>query len=56
MHAQNEVLSECVSCGEKADIYCVECESSRCKLCNDQWHRHPKRRDHKLEVTILYTI
>ena len=50
---QNEVLSECVSCGERADIYCSECEASRCNLCNDQWHRHPKRREHKLEVILL---
>lgn len=48
-HKSNEVLSECVSCGERADIYCNECEASRCKCCNDQWHRHPKRREHKLK-------
>jgi len=47
-------MEECVSCGERAYMYCNDCESSRCKTCNDQWHKHPKRRCHQTNVRNIY--
>ena len=49
-----ELLDECVSCGTHADVYCDECKSSRCGICNDQWHKHPKRKHHKTRVCACY--
>ena len=28
----------------------VSCKSSRCKVCDEQWHKHPKRRLHQTKV------
>ena len=33
---EGDVSDECESCGERADVYCVDCHSSRCHLCNEQ--------------------
>ena len=49
--SEEDLLDECVSCGEHADIYCEDCRSSRCKVCNDQWHKHPKRNHHNTRVS-----
>ena len=46
----DETDAECVSCGELATASCEECGSSRCQVCNDQWHKHPKRRNHEITV------
>ena len=46
-----ELLDECVSCGESAHIFCVDCKSSRCRTCDEQWHKHPKRRSHQTKVS-----
>ena len=48
--AEDELLYECVSCGEYANIYCNDCKSSRCQVCDEQWHKHPKRSQHKTKV------
>ena len=48
--AEDELLDECVSCGEYANIYCNDCKSSRCQVCDKQWHKHPKRSQHKRRV------
>ena len=53
MHAE-DVKDECVSCGEEAHIYCAECNGSRCNTCNEQWHKHPKRRHHSTEVYVCH--
>lgn len=47
---EGDVSDECESCGERADVYCVDCHSSRCHLCNEQWHKHPKRKHHQTKV------
>ena len=47
------VKDECVSCGEEAHIYYVECNGSRCNTCNEHWHKHPKRRHHSTEVYVV---
>ena len=52
--SSDELLDECISCGEHAIIYCSTCKSSRCVPCNEQWHKHPKRRDHETKVSIYY--
>lgn len=49
-----DVKDECVSCGEEAHIYCAECNGSRCNTCNEQWHKHPKRRHHSNEVYVCH--
>ena len=46
----DELTNECISCGEYANIFCDVCKSSRCKTCNEQWHKHPKRRNHNTKV------
>ena len=50
VEGSEEILDECVSCGEYANNFCNKCESSRCAVCNEQWHKHPKRRNHKIRV------
>ena len=51
--SDDEVLDECVSCGEHAHIYCSDCKCSRCKVCDEQWHKHPKRRLHQTKVLLI---
>ena len=47
---QEEISDECESCGGEADVYCTDCASSRCNVCSEQWHKHPKRKHHSLQV------
>ena len=49
-----DVLDDCVSCGEHAQIYCSVCNSTRCKLCDEQWHKHPKRKHHHTKVCSIH--
>ena len=52
--SDEELLDECVSCGESAYIFCRDCKSSRCRTCDEQWHKHPKRRSHQTKVSQIY--
>ena len=38
----DETKDECVSCGERAYFFYQNCKTSRCKECNDLWHKRPK--------------
>ena len=51
-----EEIDECTSCGERAYAFCEDCTSSRCKTCDEQWHKHPKRRGHQTKVLLLTLI
>lgn len=46
-------MSACVSCGEEARVYCAECNTSCCNICDGQWHKHPKRRHHRIILLIV---
>lgn len=48
--AEDELLDECVSCGEYANTYCNDCKLSCCQVCDKQWPKHPKRSRHKTKV------
>ena len=54
--SSEELLDECVSCGTDAHVYCENCKSSPCEVCNDQWHKHPKRKNHKTRVCLYFPL
>ena len=51
-----EEIDECTSCGERTYAFCEDCTSSRCKTCDEQWHKHPKRQGHQKKVLLLLTL
>ena len=44
------IETECESCGENERLWCSVCQQTRCDVCDNQWHKHPSRRDHNQEV------
>ena len=40
----------------KAHIYCNDYNSSRCKVCDEQWHKHPNRKHHHTKVCIIFDL
>ena len=55
--SDTEVITECVSCGGETDLFfCQECESCRCKACNELWHKHLKRKSHTVKVRNILMV